>query len=58
MTHPLTEILDFRLPEREILHLLLQITHLAILDLDLFHLNTLFAPSLQHPLFLARAEEQ
>jgi hypothetical protein len=57
-TYPLTEILDLWLSECEILHLLLQITHLAVLDLDLFDIDALLTPSLCHSFLLGWAEEK
>ena len=57
VTNPLPEVLDFRLSECEILHLLLQIPHFAVLDLDLLDLDTLLSPPLYHPLLLTGTQE-
>lgn len=56
-THSLTEILDLWFPECEILHLLLQISHLARLDFDFLDLNPLVTQALHHPFFLGWAQQ-
>lgn len=54
---PLAEILDFRLLECKVLHLLTQIPHLALFDLDQFHINPLVGPPCGHAITFGRTEE-
>lgn len=57
VTHPLSEILDLGLLERKALHLLVELAHLALLDLDPLDVDALVGPAGLHALFLGRAED-
>lgn len=56
MTYALTKVLDLGLLKRKILHRLLQVAHLALLNLYSLDLDHFLSPSGLHSLLLARAE--
>jgi hypothetical protein len=53
----LTQVLDLGLSERKVLHLLLEISHLASLDLDFLDRDSLFLPPRRHSFLLTGAQE-
>ncbi len=56
-THPLSEIFNLWLLEREVLELLFDALCLALLDLYLFRFNLLLSKCIQHARFLARTQQ-
>lgn len=56
-THPLTKVLDLWIPKCKRLHLLTQLTQLALGDLFTLHHDPLFLPARLHAFLLTRQQE-